>query len=203
MSDDALLGVHYWSHSTSPCVCGEVGYKTHKAPDDIPEVLRKYRYKHSITENQILTDDVFPVRAAPLYYKIISTRIAFKNALDTYQDMPDDQPIIWTRPDVIVGNINSFPKTVKKNEFISIWNTIYRPNPEEPEVGDVLALTTKYVIQKLLNLELSYICDICSNEKFSEQFLYKILKHLDVEITFDHSLKLGLMRETHIHKLTC
>lgn len=199
--DDSIIGVHYWKYSTTPIsqLIGESDI-TYEVPKDIPVQLRGYKYKHSITENEIVKDEVFPIIAASLYYKILSSRIAFKNALDIYPDMPDDQPILWTRPDVFIGTY--FPTKVKKNEFISIWNTKDRLNPAEPEMGDIIALTTKHVIEKILNLELSLIKEICAHCKFSEQYLYAILKYLNVEITFDHSIKVGLMRNNGISRCT-
>jgi hypothetical protein len=190
ISDDHILGIHYWKHKTIQ----RGGPGTEEAPPDIPHPLRSFRYKHSITQQLPITH--VPTIVAPIYYKIISTRIALNNALELFPDMPVDQPILCMRPDVIISDIQNFPKTVGPNEYVGTWNTAHRPVSPRPEMGDVLCLTTRGVLEKIIstNLELINRQFYGTGFYFSEHYLYSILRQLNIQITYDHRIKLSLMR---------
>jgi hypothetical protein len=196
---DSIIGIHYWKHITTP---HDRGVGKVEAPTDVPELLKRFRYKHSITQQEYIPHIDSPI--LPLYYKILSTRIALKNALELYPDMPSDQPILCMRPDLI---IESFPTTVGPNEYISIWNTNHRQTCNPPEMGDAACLTTKGVLDKLLNVNIDDIyssCKLMNNSIwYSEHFLYCLLQKLDIKMVFDHSIKLSLARGNgNIEKLT-
>jgi hypothetical protein len=201
ISDNAVLGIHYWKYSTlsSTPIDPDVKDTTpiHEVPTDIPLQLRRFQYKHSITPN-ITMDNITPKKAS-LLYKIISSRIAFQNALDIYEDMPDEQPILWMRPDLFIDDIYDFPKKVGKNEFIGTWHTAHAASLEKPEISDLLAFTTKYVLKKILELDLNYILKLVEANDFTEQCLYTILEHLGVNIKYDFNIKPCLMRDKFIH----
>lgn len=189
ISDEHILGIHYWKHTTTP-----LGGPGKEAPSDIPLPLRSFKYKHSITQQVPITHVTNIV--APIYYKMISTRIALDNALELFPDMPDDQPILCMRPDVIIYNIHDFPKTVGANEYIGTWNTAHRQVCPIPEMGDALCLTTRGVLEKMLAIDLELIRkEFSGNGYFSEHYLYSILKQLEINMTYDHRIKLALMRD--------
>jgi hypothetical protein len=197
ISDEHILGIHYWKHKTAP-----LGGPGTEAPTDIPLPLRTFRYKHSITQQVPITHVSNII--APIYYKIISTRIALNNALELFPDMPDNQPILCMRPDLLISNTQHFPNTVGSNEYIGIWNTAHRQVCPIPEMGDAVCLTTRGVLEKMLATDLELINkEFSGTGYFSEHYLYSILRQSEIKITYDHRIKIALMRDSgNIYYLT-
>lgn len=186
--DNCIVGIHYWNNNT---------------PDLPPEPIRKLRYKHSHTDQNLPTTEF-----STLLSVISSTKIALENAKQLYrelynEEMPDDQLILRLRPDAHINNIPDFPKTTYGNNFyVSMWNSNHRSYVENaPETSDVIGLTTKKTMELLVNTNIQQLENIIQNYRtngrtilFIEHALYTLLESFGTTIKNIENLKLGLMR---------
>ena len=207
LGGDPVLGIHYWSKIP---IKQDVDARTSgDAPRDPPAQLKIWDYNHSVTDQspELLNKIKSNVKEGGrgLSYIIESTRIALENAEAEYlrkfgRPMPDDAIILRLRPDVLV-DVDKFPTKIPKgdNFYISNWNRRYRPNwnPDMPEVGDIMCLTTKKVMRKIVDTPIEDIERICNPDNklsFGEAYMYALLKAHDVEIINDPDIHTKMQR---------
>ena len=109
-----------------------------------------------------------------------------------------DTPILRLRPDVLV-NVDSFPTEIPEgdNFYISNWHTVARPNPEIPEAGDIMCLTTKKTLKTIVDTPIEDIESVCNPEQkltITEQYLYSLLKSNNVEVINHPDIHIGIQR---------
>lgn len=193
LGGDPVLGIHYWSKM--PIRGGTE--TTGDAPSYPPEQLNRWNYVHSTTEQspELLSKIKTNLKEGGygLGYIIESTKIALENAEIAYfrkfgRPMPDDTLILRLRPDIII-DVDKFPTEIPEgdNFYISNWNRVYRRewNPDMPEVGDIMCLTTKKVMRKIVNTRIEDIERICNPDQklgFGEAYMYALLKVRNVDI---------------------
>ena len=209
ITDDPMFGIHYWT--TVPWL-QQMGYYA-IAPSQPPEAIRKWPYKHTMTEQ---TKEFYETIARvvgykklvlPVAYFLFSTKIALENAESLWRerygtDMPDDQPILRLRPDLKFETTDNFPEVpTTNNYYISNWNRLHRPNwnPNAPEVGDVMCLTTKKVVKDLVNFNPENLEALTEKYRsmgrevwFSEQYLWTILEENGVNVVQDENIHLSI-----------
>ena len=201
---DPIFGIHYWSKMPIRGSVNTYG----DAPSEPPNAIRDWDYKHTITEQTPEFLDKIKTNSKTKYthslaYMIESTKLALENAEDVYyrkfgREMPDDTPILRLRPDVLV-NVDSFPTEIPEgdNFYISNWHTVARPNPEIPEAGDIMCLTTKKTLKTIVDTPIEDIESVCNPEQkltITEQYLYSLLKSNNVEVINHPDIHIGIQR---------
>ncbi len=204
--ENCIVGIHYWDTNIGN------GYSDSEPSEtNLPIMIQKLKHKSSHTPN--LSKYIFCSQIESIIH---STKIALENAKSLYRElyskeMPDEQLILRIRPDVLITDINNFPKNIPNdNSFVNLWNTLHRCyNPVAPEAGDTVVLTTKQVIEKICNIDINNIDDIITRYKskgfvanFSEQYLYGLLYELNISCVHNHSLKIAIQRQNNIESLT-
>lgn len=202
---DVIMGIHYWSEMIHTFHINSYG----RAPEDIPEPLRKWPYKHSITTQERpfierIARNIRYRHAWGLAYIIESTRLALANAealwKETYgTEMPDDQPILRMRPDTVITDVNGFPDFPKGDDFyVSNWDHGNRPiwNPQVPEVGDIICMTTKKALKKLVSVPVEDIEGMCAHRQvtFTEQYLWALFEKIGTDVKNDENIHITIVR---------
>lgn len=202
---DVIMGIHYWSEMINTFHINSYG----KSPSKPPEPLCKWPYKHTVTfqEHSFIEKIARNIRyrhAWGLAYIIESTRMALENAEALWRErygteMPDDQPILRMRPDTIITDIENFPEFPSGDDFyVSNWDHGNRPhwNPNAPEVGDIICLTTKKALKKLVYTPIEDIERMCAHRKvtFTEQYLWAIFETNKTVVKNDERMCISIMR---------
>lgn len=198
--DKPIIGIHYWNewwglHETIKNI----------SPESPPTCLFHYPLKWTITPE---TDE--SVVRGTIEYIIYSTRKALQNAEILHNelygcDIPDDQPILRMRPDVYINNICDFPSipTTMDDYYISMRHRYHRPHipMNAPEAGDLMCLTTKRSLKKLLSLDFtSYdkIFDIYTKQgqyvNIPEQKLHALLQFCNINVVNSEQISLSVAR---------
>jgi hypothetical protein len=215
-----IIGIHYWSR--------EVGHK--QLMEDFvdyesvldhpicskraipagnpPEIILNY-------PNKLIKTEQFPLKEkedSHFDYFIISTRLAFKLANELHLemfgvDMPEDQPILKLRPDLIVEynnleNLNSLD--FEESYLVSNYCSAHRPHisENEPEVVDAIFLTRNSDLRRLLEIEISEYQSIYEYYRnnyqrtisFTDHYMYTLLEHSNIKIVVDNNLKFTILR---------
>lgn len=204
---DVILGIHYWSEMIHTFHINSYG----KAPAEPPEQLRRWPYKHTVTEQERpfierIARNIRVRHAWGLAYIIESTRRALENAEALWRErygteMPEDQPILRMRPDTIITDVDSFPTFPKGDDFyLSNWDRGNRPqwNPAAPEIGDIICLTTKKALKKLVETRIEDIELRCGHRQvnFTEQYLWALLETNSTEAKNDENIHVAILRPT-------
>jgi hypothetical protein len=205
-----IVGAHYWTEKW-----GHDHQMRETAPPTPPaDLMAAFPVRSTHTPQPVGRDRVT--------YFMDSLRIALYNAKDLYQDlygeeMPADQPILRLRPDVFVDRVREFPPAPPALEggapyYMSIWNTAHRPHfqPDHPEAGDLLALTTAGALERLLSIDLSTAEAVVyapyraqgRHIGFMEQYLHSLLDYAGVHVIADRRIHLGIARKNNIEMLS-
>lgn len=204
---DVIMGIHYWSEMIQTFHINSYG----KAPSEPPAPLLKWPYKHTVTSQdrsfiERIARSIRHRHAWGTAYILESTRMALENAEALWRErygteMPDDQPILRMRPDTILTDVDAFPEMPQGDDFyVSNWDRGNRPvwNPAAPEVGDIICLTTKKALKKLVNIKLEDIETRCSHRQvlFTEQYLWALLESNGTAINNDKNVHVSILRPT-------
>lgn len=210
LTDTPIFGIHNWDEI------------------HLPEQLQKFPHKYTFTTqtkefndhidyiieqcNIVLVNEQCNIK--PLFYNILSTKIALKNAEVLYRELygtsiPDDYLILRLRPDVIIDT-DLFPLNITDNQWISTWHSTYRSNIEKsPEMGDLFCLTTYKIMKAFTEIDISTIENICSKYRtkewlinFSEQYLYCLLKIIDAKPILINNIHVYIQRDGFLHIIT-
>ena len=139
-----IIGIHYWDEPGTP--------------DEPPDEIKKYKYimtksKQTPLNLQNREREIFE-------YIRQSTKLAFENAEELYKktfgfDMPENQKILRLRPDVLVEYFPISYENSTDDFYLSRYDINARryPNPKSPEVGDIIALTTKKTLKNILTYD--------------------------------------------------
>ena len=204
-----IVGAHYWTEKW-----GNDNHLKGTAPDAPPAALL------AAYPNVIANHTPQPRGQCRVTYFMDSLRFAMENAEMMYRalygrKMPDDQPILRMRPDVVITQVSEFPHVPRGRTgpyYISIWNSLHRPhfNPYHPEAGDIIAITTKGAIARLLSIDIPSANSVVYEPYrakgrhigFMEQYLYSLLEYAGVEIVPDHGIHMGIARQNRVEMMS-
>jgi hypothetical protein len=199
VGEKPIVAAHCWSEKLgrdSPDIC--------PAP---PAVFRSFNF--AFTHSSQKDPTIYPGNPE---YTLQSTQKALQLAeqmhLKLYQcPMPDLQPILRLRPDLVVNNVDWFPlfdhRALSGMYYKSMWNRMHRPTLKKhaPEAGDAVALTTKRALTAICDVPPKTYNNIYAayklrgyQQNFAEQYVFAIIDSVGVSVIHDDKISVGLLR---------
>lgn len=185
---DVIYGIHHWDKKYERLTNREIGL----SKQELPVFFKDKKVKYTVSPCEIIDrfDGSLEAKSS-LYSTLRSIIYSYKNSLELYPDMPDDQLIISLRYDGVVNYVFSD----NGQAFVGMWNIRDRPVIEIPEVNDICFITRKHILDKLCQLSLDDILTITDGAIYWEHYFYKIFNHLTCgNVTIDKNLHGAVVR---------